>query len=641
MSENTELKRSLEEQEVPVPIKKTKPSHDGIAHIKPEFVKPINTFQDYGNNDDDEGSNERLEEGNGKSKKFKKKKGQNKQREVSNFKEACQLCPKYKYGKTTSIDGPCDFEDSCKYCHNIDEYLASKLPEVDSTFFKTCPIFKTYGHCPMGVKCKFLSSHYENNSLTFDPEVTSKAYDKNIINVLPSQNKVLLSKKNNFEYKDTDKIIQIQESFQQNYLNKHRSKKGTEDEKILDSKLNPKKELLDEVFEKYKDTRYFETKKNKLDYRRKFILAPLTTVGNLPFRRLMKSLSCDITYSEMALSKPLIEGAPSEWALIQAHKEEIPGFAFQIAGNQPWLVGKTCEAINKLLPQKSFSEINLNIGCPIPLVFNSGAGSALMDNPSKLIRMLNIMSYCSAEIPVTAKIRMGIKSDAPTAKNLIKRLIYDTDVQAITLHGRSREQRYTKLNDWEYIKECAVEAKKIEADYKSENDGKINDMTARSYDLQFIGNGDIYDARDWHRVMNDCPELDSISIGRGCLIKPWIFEEIKHGDNIDKSSTERLDILRDYAQYSMEHFGTDERGILQARRFFCEFMSFFHRYIPIGILEKQNRLNERPKAFFGRNDLETLLASPDSNDWIKVSEMFYGKAHDNFKFTPKHKSNSF
>jgi len=91
----------------------------------------------------------------------------------------------------------------------------------------------------------------------------------------------------------------------------------------------------------------------------------------------------------------------------------------------------------------------------------------------------------------------------------------------------------------------------------------------------------------------------------------------------------------------MEHFGTDERGILQARRFFCEFMSFFHRYIPIGILEKQNRLNERPKAFFGRNDLETLLASPDSNDWIKVSEMFYGKAHDNFKFTPKHKSNSF
>ena len=216
MTEVTDLKRPLDEQENLAPAKKSKPSHDGIAHIKPEFIKPINTFQDYENNDDDEGSNERLEDNGGKSKKFKKKKGQNKQREVSNFKEACQLCPKYKYGKITSIDGPCDFEDSCKYCHNIEEYLSSKLPEVDSSFFKTCPIFKQYGHCPMGVKCKFLSSHHTNNSLTFDPEVSIKNYDKNIINVLPPQNKVLLSKKNNFEYKDTDKIIQIQESFQQN-----------------------------------------------------------------------------------------------------------------------------------------------------------------------------------------------------------------------------------------------------------------------------------------------------------------------------------------------------------------------------------------------------------------------------------------
>lgn len=140
--------------------------------------------------------------------------------------------------------------------------------------------------------------------------------------------------------------------------------------------------------------------------------------------------------------------------------------------------------------------------------------------------MFNIMSYCSGEIPITAKIRMGIKSDAPTAKSLIKRLVYETDVQAITIHGRSREQRYTKLNDWDYIKECAVEAKKHEADYKAENDGKITESTARSYDLQFIGNGDIYDARDWHRIMDSCPELDAISIGRGCLIKPWILKKL-------------------------------------------------------------------------------------------------------------------
>lgn len=74
MTEVTDLKRPLDEQENLAPAKKSKPSHDGIAHIKPEFIKPINTFQDYENNDDDEGSNERLEDNGGKSKKFKKKK---------------------------------------------------------------------------------------------------------------------------------------------------------------------------------------------------------------------------------------------------------------------------------------------------------------------------------------------------------------------------------------------------------------------------------------------------------------------------------------------------------------------------------------------------------------------------------------
>lgn len=649
--------REEKDEQVKKQQKISPPSHNGVAYIKAEFLKPVEKDNDSVaetlliNADDDEGSNERLADavkGSGKQagkKRGKKNRGQNKEREVSNFKEPCQLCPKYKFGGSEAGD-LCSFGSDCKFCHDVDEYLSLKLPEIESNFFKKCPIYEESGYCPMGVKCKFLKSHWDADlkKLTFDPEEALKGYDRGVINLLSSESKQLLSRKNNYRFEDSDKIIEIQESFQQDYLEKHRSKQGTEDEKKLDDKLKNKRDHLKEVYAKYKDTRYFQKEKKNLDYHRKYILAPLTTVGNLPFRRLMKQLGCDITYSEMALCKPLIESHPSEWALAQAHKSEVPGFAFQMAGNQPWLVSKTCEAINKLLgtgDQKHFTEINLNIGCPIPLVFNSGAGSSLMDAPSKLIRMLNAMSYCAGDIPVTAKIRMGVKTDVPTAKQLVKRLISETDVQAITLHGRSREQRYTKLCDWKYIQDCAVEAKALEATYKSENDGKIEDRTARSYNLQFVGNGDLYDAKDWHKYMDECPELDSISIGRGCLIKPWIFEEIEHGDNIDKSSSERLDILADYAKFSMDHFGTDERGILQARRFFCEFMSFFHRYIPIGILEKQNKLNERPSAFFGRNDLESLLSSPDSQDWIKISEMFFGKAYDNFKFTPKHKSNSF
>ncbi|GMF82757.1 unnamed protein product [[Candida] boidinii] len=131
-------------------------------------------------------------------------------------------------------------------------------------------------------------------------------------------------------------------------------------------------------------------------------------------------------------------------------------------------------------------------------------------------------------------------------------------------------------------------------------------------------------------------------IARGALIKPWIFEEIEAKQYIDKSATERLSILEKYSKFAITHWGSDEYGVNSARRFLCEFMSFTHRYIPVGILERlPPKLNERPPQWKGRNELETLLGSNDANDWIKISEMFLGKSSDSFKFIPKHKSNSY
>lgn len=188
------------------------------------------------------------------------------------------------------------------------------------------------------------------------------------------------------------------------------------------------------------------------------------------------------------------------------------------------------------------------------------------------------------------------------------------------VHGRSREQRYTKSADWTYINKCAETVP----------------------DFPVIGNGDILSFQDFLEAKEKAPHVSSVMVGRGALIKPWIFQEIKEQRHWDISSAERLDIMRKYVNYGLEHWGSDLKGVENTRKFLLEWQSFLYRYVPVGLLERPpQRINERPGAFHGRDDLETLMASPSCQDWIKLSEMLLGPVPDGFSFLPKHKANSY
>jgi len=92
----------------------------------------------------------------------------------------------------------------------------------------------------------------------------------------------------------------------------------------------------------------------------------------------------------------------------------------------------------------------------------------------------------------------------------------------------------------------------------------------------------------------------------------------------------------------MEHWGSDTEGVEKTRRFLLEWLSFLYRYIPAGVLvAPPQRINERPPAFRGRDDLETLMGSGNCKDWVTISEMLLGKVPDSFEFLPKHKANSY
>jgi tRNA-dihydrouridine synthase 3 len=235
----------------------------------------------------------------------------------------------------------------------------------------------------------------------------------------------------------------------------------------------------------------------------------------------------------MAMSTNLLSGQASEWALLKRHESEDL-FGVQLAGAYPDTMTKACQLIKENL-QVDF--VDINSGCPIDLVFDKGAGCALMtrlDHFQKIVRSIDLVLDC----PVTAKIRTGIKEDTFFAHELVGEM-KNWGVSMITLHGRTRQQRYSKLADWNYVNQCA----------------KVADP------IPLFGCGDILSYHDYNEHMTNS-NISGCMLARGALYKPWLFTEIKQQRDWDISATERFDLLKKYVNYGLEHWGSDTQVFL-------------------------------------------------------------------------------
>ena len=217
---------------------------------------------------------------------------------------------------------------------------------------------------------------------------------------------------------------------------------GTEEESLV-SEIKPEKTDIEDNRARYTEPPFLPSEKRRIYFGPETpVLAPLTTQGNLPFRRLCVAQGAQVTYSEMAMSLPLIQGQKSEWALMRAHESEATPpayqpsdpvvkeynnaedlkFGAQIAANKPWQALKATEVLTQLCPY--LRVIDLNCGCPIDLVYRTGAGSALLDSQGKLEKIVRGMNAVSGEIPITVKIRLGTRDNKPNALKLVDRLVY-------------------------------------------------------------------------------------------------------------------------------------------------------------------------------------------------------------------------
>jgi tRNA-dihydrouridine synthase 3 len=609
-----------------------------------------------------------------KGKRREKKSGQNKARDFGSSRDEVSLCSTRTLQPEFSPE-TCRFGDGCRFDHDLRKYLKDHKREDLSTFEGQCPVWQVKGRCPAGWKCRFVGSHSKEVEhkdgrqeliLTTDPvlmakyaQVSEEESEIGVANVLPPKQLMQLSKKN-FPTPLSDKFLkELEQSAQDPSI----QGKGESDQRAQRNSSSPEPETSSSAVNgatkrdhraNFKDDTLRPSEKRRIYFGPETpILAPLTTQGNLPYRRLCTSLGATFTYSEMAMSLPLMQGQKSEWALIKAHESDVQSptftmkgrenivfdydqskdlcFGAQIAAKAPWLAVKATEILTTLLP-KGLRVVDLNVGCPIDLVCREGAGSALMDQPHKLEKMLRGMNVVSGDTPVTVKIRMGVRDKQPTAQKLVNRLVLGTrgqacGVAAVTLHGRSKQQRYTKSADWDYITETASLIKNLneEADARAdtirepeERDQPNGHKGARNGKVFFIGNGDVYSHEHYYDHIQHAG-VDGVMAARGALIKPWLFEEIQAGQYLDKSSSERLAIIEKFVRYGLEAWGSDEMGVGKTRRFLLEWLSFACRYVPIGLLEHlPPNIQDRPPRFRGRDDLETLMASDNYLDWVKI-----------------------
>ena len=595
------------------------------------------------------------EGGTGKSAK-RKRGGQNKKRRAYKQPMSEMIC------QFVVREAECPMKERCKKIHDRVKFMEGKGPDIGDE----CFYFQQYGRCPYGIACRFGASHLDGEFLnTFDDIKYEKMKVFEVKKTLLKELQIHLRSRRVWfgkTYKALEGTAECKNELKQ-HLEKFRKSKrvkttasrdsldnpGNDNENKatsvsdLDNKTDTEKEgkvgdenqngrengrdcvtasnqsvsnstpTYSEVYEEIKDDYYcFKSKTNAaLDIRGKLFLSPLTTVGNLPFRRICKEFGVDVTCGEMALCEELLQGQMSEWALLKRHHSEDM-FGVQICANQPYKAAKVCELISS---ECDVDFIDLNVGCPIDMIFNKGAGSALMDRAAKLENILTGM-VATSDVPISVKMRMGTCESRLSAINLCGRL-KKTGISHIVVHGRTRQQRYTKLADWDYIKRCKEAANPI----------------------TLFGNGDVLSFEDYY---DNIKYADGVMIGRGALIKPWIFKEIKEQRHWDISSTERMEILRKFSSYGLEHWGSDTCGVEKTRRFLLEWMSFLYRYIPVGVLEVlPQRINERPPWYHGRDETETLMCSANAADWVRLSEMLLGKVPDGFNFIPKHAANSY